>query len=93
MRDAGDDLLVVERLWGRGRESGAEVEMTIYSVYRFNADGKITQRLAFPSPDEACEAFEDASDARPAPTPCEFLSHTANKSPDPLHSRLRRSMK
>jgi hypothetical protein len=27
-------------------------------VYRFNADGKITQRPAFPSPDEAREAFE-----------------------------------
>jgi ketosteroid isomerase-like protein len=34
-----DAIVVVERLWGRGRESGAEVEMRTYAVYRFNVEG------------------------------------------------------
>ena len=36
--------MVVERLRGRGRESGAEAEMRVYAVYRFKADGKIYSR-------------------------------------------------
>jgi ketosteroid isomerase-like protein len=57
LRDEGEDLVVVEHLRGRGRESGAEVEMNIFSVYRFNADGKITQRLAFTTAEEALAAL------------------------------------
>jgi ketosteroid isomerase-like protein len=57
LREEGDAVVVVERLWGRGRESGAEAEMRIFSVYRFNAEGKITQRLAFTTADEALAAL------------------------------------
>jgi ketosteroid isomerase-like protein len=52
----GDDVLVVaERLRGRGRESGAEVEMRIFSAYWF-AGGKLSRRAAFTQPEEALEA-------------------------------------
>jgi ketosteroid isomerase-like protein len=57
LAEEGDAVAVVEELWGRGRGSGAEVEMLIYSVYRFGPDGKITERLAFTSRDEALAAL------------------------------------
>ena len=50
-------IVVAERLWGRGRESGVEVEMHTYAVYRFNAEGKLTLREAFTSADEALAAL------------------------------------
>jgi ketosteroid isomerase-like protein len=52
-----DAIVVAERLWGRGRESGVEVEMHTYAVYRFNAEGKLTLREAFTSADEALAAL------------------------------------
>jgi ketosteroid isomerase-like protein len=51
-----DAVVVAERLWGRGRESGAEVEMRTYAVYWFNAEGKLTLREAFTSADDALAA-------------------------------------
>jgi ketosteroid isomerase-like protein len=52
----GDDVVVVtELLRGRGRESGAEVEMRVYSVYRFE-EGKLRKREAFTDRDDALEA-------------------------------------
>jgi hypothetical protein len=48
---------VAERLWGRGRESGAEVEMRVFAVYRFNSEGKLILRDAFTSADEALAAL------------------------------------
>jgi ketosteroid isomerase-like protein len=52
----GDEVLVVaERLRGRGRESGAEVEMRVFSAYWF-AGGKLKRRAAFTDPREALEA-------------------------------------
>ena len=38
LREADDLLVVGERLRGRGRESGAEVDMCVYSVYWFEDD-------------------------------------------------------
>lgn len=52
-----DAIVVAERLWGRGRESGVEVEMHTYAVYRFNAEGKLTRREAFTSAGEALAAL------------------------------------
>ena len=54
IRDAGDVIVVKERLWGRGRGSGAEAEMQIYSVYWFDK-GQIVKRRVFDSQDEALE--------------------------------------
>lgn len=57
LREEENTLVVVERLRGRGRESGAEAEMRVYAVYRFNADGKIYSRKAFTSAEEALAAL------------------------------------
>ncbi len=53
-----DAVVVAERLWGRGRESGAEVEMRTYGVYRFNVEGKLTLREAFTTANEALAALD-----------------------------------
>jgi ketosteroid isomerase-like protein len=53
--DSGDVLAVTERLRGRGRESGAEVEMRVFSAYWFQ-QGKLRRRAAFTEPEEALEA-------------------------------------
>jgi ketosteroid isomerase-like protein len=55
--ETDDAIAVTELLRGRGRESGAEVEMLVFAVYRFNADGKLELREAFPSADEARAAL------------------------------------
>jgi ketosteroid isomerase-like protein len=53
---ATDELVVEsERLWGRGRESGVEVTMTIYAVYWFRA-GKVVRRRVFETREEALAA-------------------------------------
>jgi ketosteroid isomerase-like protein len=52
-----DAIAVTEHLWGRGRESGVEVEMDFYAVYRFTADGRIRLRKAFGTADEALAAL------------------------------------
>jgi ketosteroid isomerase-like protein len=53
-----DDAVVVgERLWGRGRESGAEVEMHTFAVYWFDEEGKLTLRQGFTTPEEALAAL------------------------------------
>ena len=53
--DDPGQVVIVEHLRALGRESGAEVEMLIYSVYSF-ADGKITRRRSFTSEAEALAA-------------------------------------
>ena len=52
----GDDVVVVtELLSGRGRESGVEVEMRVFSAYWFE-NGKIRKRAAFTDRRQALEA-------------------------------------
>ena len=52
----GDDVLVVtELLRGRGRESGVEVEMRVFSAYSFE-NGKVRRRAAFTERKVALEA-------------------------------------
>jgi ketosteroid isomerase-like protein len=55
--EKGDALAVVERIWGRGRESGAEGEMTLFTVYRFTPEGKIAGRTVYTSREEALAAL------------------------------------
>jgi ketosteroid isomerase-like protein len=57
LRDEERAMVVVERLRGVGRESGIEVDMPVYSVYRFNEEGKITQRTSFRTAEEALAAL------------------------------------
>lgn len=52
-----DALAVVERIWGRGRESGAEGEMTFQTVYWFTPDGRIRVRAVFDTREDALEAL------------------------------------
>jgi ketosteroid isomerase-like protein len=60
--EADDAVVIIERLWGRGRESGVETEMRIYVVYRFNEEGKVARRQAFTAREEALAAL-GSSDA------------------------------
>ena len=55
IRDLGDALVVAEQLRASGRESGAEVEMRIFTVYRFEGD-RLASRHAFVTEQEALEA-------------------------------------
>ena len=55
--EADDVLVVRERLRGTGRESGAEVDMRIFSVYWFEGD-RIARRRVYDGPEEALEAAE-----------------------------------
>src|ERR687897_2759736 len=55
LHDEGDVLVVTELLRGRGRSSGVEVEMRVFSVYRFE-EGKIRRREAFTERNSALEA-------------------------------------
>lgn len=53
LEETTDSLAVVERLWGRGRGSGAEGEMKVYTVYRFDPEGRIAARQAHTSREAA----------------------------------------
>jgi ketosteroid isomerase-like protein len=55
LHEEGDKLLVAERLSGRGRQSGAEVDMRAFSVYEFSG-GRIAARRAFTEERAAREA-------------------------------------
>lgn len=68
VRDDGDVVVVVEHLRGRGRESRAEVEMRIHSVYWFE-DGRIVRRRAFTGGEEEAlaAAAREPGEGPPAP--------------------------
>jgi ketosteroid isomerase-like protein len=55
--ERGSTVAIVERIWERGRGSGAEGQMRVYTVYRFNPEGKILERHSFTSRDEALAAL------------------------------------
>ena len=55
LHDEGDVLVVTELLRGRGRESGVEVEMRVFSAYWFE-QGKLRRRAAFTERMAALEA-------------------------------------
>jgi ketosteroid isomerase-like protein len=57
LAETSDLLAVVERIWGKGRGSGAEGEMKVYTVYRFNEDGKISRRQSYTTREEAAAAL------------------------------------
>jgi ketosteroid isomerase-like protein len=59
MGQEDDRLAVIEHIWGRGRESGAEGEMTMFTVYRFAPDGRIAGRKVFTAREEALAALKD----------------------------------
>ena len=54
-RDAGNKVFVAGRQTARGRQSGAEVEQPMLSVWTFRADRVVGLRFT-PSRDEALEA-------------------------------------
>jgi ketosteroid isomerase-like protein len=54
--DAGDVAILTERLSGRGRESGVEVEMQVFSVYWIQG-GKIIKRQSYRTREEALAAL------------------------------------
>jgi ketosteroid isomerase-like protein len=55
--ETDDAVAIVERIWGRGRGSGAEGEMNVYAVYRFTAEGKVATRQAFTTREDALDAL------------------------------------
>jgi ketosteroid isomerase-like protein len=55
LHDGEDVLVVAELLRGRGRGSGVEVKMRVFSAYWFE-NGKLRRRAAFTEPNEALEA-------------------------------------
>jgi ketosteroid isomerase-like protein len=59
VEDAGDAVVLAELLSGRGRESGIEVEMSVYSVY-WTEGGKIVRRRSFRTRDEALAALRSS---------------------------------
>jgi ketosteroid isomerase-like protein len=56
IRDDGDVMVVVERLSGRGRESGIEVEMQVFSVY-WAEGGKLVKRRSHRTREDALAAL------------------------------------
>ncbi len=60
VEDAGDAVVLAERLSGRGRESGVEVEMQVFTVY-WSEGGKIVRRRSFRTRDEALVALRSSA--------------------------------
>ncbi len=49
-------IVVEERLRGRGRRSGAEAEMSLYTTYWFDAETRLQRRQVFVDRESALEA-------------------------------------
>ena len=58
MAEAGDSVVAVCRISGKGAESGADVEVEIAFLITFRT-GKATRVEEFTNPDEALRALED----------------------------------
>jgi hypothetical protein len=59
LEEFGDSVVVQIRLQGRGRESGADVDMTVCNVFTFR-DGKVVRRRLFYEWDDAVRAASSA---------------------------------
>jgi len=55
VRDLGDDVLLIGRLYARGRESGVEVDSATAWLFTLR-DGKIVRARGYLNPEEALEA-------------------------------------
>lgn len=53
--DAGDSVAVLVRQWGRGKETGAEVESHTWQLFTFR-DGKVVHCRGYDTKAEALEA-------------------------------------
>jgi ketosteroid isomerase-like protein len=53
--DAGDSVAVLVRQWGRGKETGAEVENRIWQLFTFR-NGKVVHCRGYDNKAEALEA-------------------------------------
>ena len=53
--DAGDQVVVVHHEWGRGKESGIEIDNRSANLFDLR-DGKIVKRRPFPDRDSALKA-------------------------------------
>ncbi|HET9120579.1 MAG TPA: nuclear transport factor 2 family protein [Solirubrobacterales bacterium] len=53
--DAGDRVVVVHHEWGRGRESGIEVDNRSANLFELR-DGKVVRRWPFPDRESALQA-------------------------------------
>jgi uncharacterized protein len=53
--DAGDQVVVVHREWGRGKGSGVEIDNRTANVYELH-HGKVTGKQPFPDREQALEA-------------------------------------
>jgi ketosteroid isomerase-like protein len=73
VREVGDQVVLLARFHGRGRASGAEVDIPIGVVARVR-EGKVAEARMFSDPDEALKAaemreFDDGSEGDPGVPP------------------------
>jgi ketosteroid isomerase-like protein len=58
--DLGEQVVVITRITGRGRATGAEVSLRGADVFTFR-DGKVVMHVGYPDADDAVEAARDPS--------------------------------
>ena len=60
--DVGDQRYAVDlRLWGKGEQSGVEVDQRFGAIYAFGNDGKIVSNHLFPDVATAISAAESSA--------------------------------